>query len=79
MIAIIFFVDHQDYIHCHNQDGCQYHQAHQYILNFDDNQDPQADHQQVKEVAKLHAISFCMKEGNCENLFERFPTLREDR
>lgn len=32
----------------------------------------------VKEVAKLHAISFCMKEGNCENLFERFPTLRED-
>ena len=34
---------------------------------------------QVKEVAKFHAISFCMKEGNCENLFERFPTLREDR
>ena len=30
-------------------------------------------------MAKFHAISFCMKEGNCENLFERFPTLREDR
>ena len=32
----------------------------------------------VREIAKFHAISFCMSSGDCEVLKERYPVLRND-
>ena len=33
----------------------------------------------VREVAKFHAISYCMKDGSCNYLLNKFPSLGEDR
>ena len=32
----------------------------------------------IRELAKFHAISFCMKQGSNEAILEKYPYLAED-